>query len=369
VGVAYREDVYRACRAYAEALAALRFTREELEGVPEGFLEEVSNAEGTYDVLANVTPHALMGENAKRDATLLGYRSWADYQTEPRMARTAERALAFLEGLRCGLEAKFRAELERLSALKAADTGDPTIRSWDWRYYENQLRKREHDVDAEALRVFFPLQPCLRGMLEVYETIFGLRFHEIENPDPWFPDVSLHVVTDAGSGAPLGLFYLDLFPREGKYNHFAQFEIVSGRLRPDGRYQRPVVALVLADLRLHAPPDRPRPKDPQAIVNSTLAEVFIAPPEGSHFAAYWGHLTGYDAGYYGYAWSEAIAEDLATEFQKARDGLMSVEVGMRLRQEICAPGGSREAEDLVRSFLGRERSNEPFLRSLGIGAP
>jgi Zn-dependent oligopeptidase len=136
-----------------------------------------------------------------------------------------------------------------------------------------------------------------------------------------------------------------------------------------GMFYRRQVALALADLRLHAAPDPDRPKDPQRIVNATLAEVFIAPPEGSHFAAYWGHLTGYDAGYYGYAWSEAIAEDLATEFQKAKDGFMSVEAGLRLRREIYAPGGSREAEDLVRSFLGRERSNEPFLRSLGIGAP
>src|SRR3954469_481428 len=40
------------------------------------------------------------------------------------------------------------------------------------------------------------------------------------------------------------MFYLDMFPREGKYNHFAQFDIISGKLRPDGKYQRPTVALL-----------------------------------------------------------------------------------------------------------------------------
>ena len=51
-------------------------------------------------------------------------------------------------------------------------------------------------------------------------------------------------VTDAESGEPLGVFYLDLFPRPGKYNHFAQFDVISGRTEPDGRRRAPVAALV-----------------------------------------------------------------------------------------------------------------------------
>ena len=39
-------------------------------------------------------------------------------------------------------------------------------------------------------------------------------------------------------------FYLDMFPREGKFNHFAEFEIIGGKLLPDGKYQRPTVALL-----------------------------------------------------------------------------------------------------------------------------
>jgi thimet oligopeptidase len=414
-------------------------------------------------------------------AALLGYKSWDDYQIEPRMAKTGARAQAFLEDLNRGLQPKFRAELARFSAMKVADTGgqDAAIKSWDWRYYENQLKKREHNVDAEALRVFFPMERCLTGMFEVYQRIFGLKFEQIENPAPWFENVTLWVVTDAASGEPLGTFYLDLFPREGKFNHFAEFPIIDGKLRADGLYQRPVVALIcnftapgkdrpsllthaeletlfhefghamhsiltrakygqfagtnvprdfveapsqmleawvwdpailnrfaadyrdpsrkidaavikrlkearlatsgtdycrqlalgLGDLRLHAAPVAGQAKDPQAILNQTFAEVFLAPPEGSHFGAYWGHLVGYDAGYYGYLWSKAIAEDMATAFEKSKDGFLSEEVGKRLRNDVYAAGGSRDAEDLVRTFLGRERSNQPLLESLGIGGP
>ena len=51
-------------------------------------------------------------------------------------------------------------------------------------------------------------------------------------------------MTDAATGEPLGMFYLDMFPREGKFNHFAEFEIIGGKLLADGKYQRPTVALL-----------------------------------------------------------------------------------------------------------------------------
>src|SRR5881409_1170368 len=52
------------------------------------------------------------------------------------------------------------------------------------------------------------------------------------------------MVTNAATGEPLGMFYLDMFPREGKFNHFAEFPIIIGKLLPDGKYQRPVTALL-----------------------------------------------------------------------------------------------------------------------------
>src|SRR5205814_2289591 len=60
----------------------------------------------------------------------------------------------------------------------------------------------------------------------------------------WIGDLQLYVVTDSATGEPLGLFYLDMFPREGKFNHFAEFEILGGKLLADGKYQRPTVALL-----------------------------------------------------------------------------------------------------------------------------
>ena len=75
-------------------------------------------------------------------------------------------------------------------------------------------------------------------------------------------------------------------------------------------------------------------------------------------------MGGYDAGYYGYLWAEVIALDFFSEFQKY--GLFNPEIGKKFRKEILEPGGSYEEETLVKSFLGREVSNEPFLKNIGL---
>lgn len=495
-----------------DAKVVLHFTKDELAGVPESFLKPLATPAGRYAVNATVTPHFLMVmTNADREDTrlrmkaarfsaaqdrngpilnelvavraevarLLGYKSWADYQTEIKMARTGAEAIAFCEEMILGLAPKFEEEMAAFRAIKARKTGEgsPEIRLWDWRYYENLQKKERFNVDTEVLRNFFEFDRTLKGMFDIYQDIFGLEFTQIDDEgSKWFDDVTLWMVADAESGEPLGLFYLDNFPREGKYNHFAQFDVIMGGRLADGSYQRPVAALVcnfspstadrpsllphnevetlfhefghalhtiltraertrfagtnvprdfveapsqmlenwvwdptvldtfaadyrdpskkidpaliermkearnagtgtfyrrqlamaLGDLRVHNLPLEKVPTDAAAIINRTYAEAFLAPPEGTNFAAYWGHLTGYDAGYYGYAWADAIAADMATIFEQAPKGFLDRQVGMRLRNEVYAAGGGREIEDSIRAFLLRERSIDPFLQSIGV---
>ena len=85
---------------------------------------------------------------------------------------------------------------------------------------------------------------------------------------------------------------------------------------------------------------------------------------GTHFQSGFGHLFGYDAGYYGYLWSHVFGDDMYTLFEAA--GPLSAEVGRRYRRTILERGGSVDGQVLVREFLGREPSNEAFLRGLGL---
>ena len=101
--------------------------------------------------------------------------------------------------------------------------------------------------------------------------------------------------------------------------------------------------------------------------NKILSDVFLPMPEDTAFVAYFGHLMGYDAGYYGYAWADAISADMATVFEKSPDGYFDKDAGMRLRREIYEPGDSRDVNESIEKFLGRKESIEPFLKQIGIG--
>ena len=412
-------------------------------------------------------------------ALRLGYKSWDDYQTEVKMAKTGMNAEKYINDLIAGIQPKFDSEVAELQKLKAADTNDPNtkIMVWDWRYYSNQLNKQKYAIDKEALRAYFPFQKVLDGMFNIYQSIFGLKFEKIVAPYKWIDDLQLYMVTDSVTGEPLGMFYLDMFPREGKYNHFAQFEIISGKLLPNGKYQRPIVALLCnfppasgdapslmthqdvetlfhefghalhsivtrakygrfagthvpgdfveapsqmlqnwvwdkkvldtfaadyrdpskkipaeivkklndaklanagvlyrrqfafasLDLALHDPHPEEMPYDSVGITNPILEKVFLPIDPSTTFVSYFGHLNGYDAGYYGYAWADAIAADMATVFEKAKDGYLDKQAGMKLRREIYEPGDSRDVNESIEKFLGRKQSVEPFLEQIGIG--
>ena len=116
------------------------------------------------------------------------------------------------------------------------------------------------------------------------------------------------------------------------------------------------------DLALHAEADAP---DVDAALRRTYTVTGMPYPEGTFMLAGFAHVMGgYDAGYYGYLWAEVIGDDMFGRF--AREGVLSPAVGAEYRREILEPNGSRDADALVRAFLGREPSNAEFLRLRGM---
>lgn len=113
------------------------------------------------------------------------------------------------------------------------------------------------------------------------------------------------------------------------------------------------------DLAYHAPG---RDKDSDAIAEELHAITgFDFVPE-THFQAGFGHLFGYDAGYYGYLWSQVYGDDMFTRFESDPGA------GRDYRRVILEPGGTRDGSELLREFLGREPRNDAFLREIGLEA-
>lgn len=85
---------------------------------------------------------------------------------------------------------------------------------------------------------------------------------------------------------------------------------------------------------------------------------------GTWYQGGFGHLTGYQAGYYGYMWSLVYAQDMFQRFKEL--GMLDQEAGRYYRDKILAMGGTLDGLDLVRGYLGREPSMDAFLESLGL---
>lgn len=405
-------------------------------------------------------------------ATLLGYPSWAAYQLDVKMAKTVEKALSLVLEINRRTLPKARAELAELAKLKRA-AGDKTpLASWDYAFYEDQLVKARYALDPEAVRAYLPIDTAVPAVLGIYQRLLGVRFEQLTPAVAWAQDVSQYAIYDAASGEPLGYFYLDLLPREGKTSHTSSWPLRNGRLLADATYRLPVAAMMcnwprpqpgkpsllsheeaieffhefghvmhgtlshtryatlygmqvrwdfveapsqmlenwmwqpavlkqvsskvgsgeplpddmiakmvaakhagdgvsyakqtfyaFYDIQMHR---LKGPVDPDALFFELASSHYVFPPlRGTYPAgALWHEANGYDAGYYGYLWALVYAQDMFSVFQK--EGIDNPAVGLRYRTQILVPGASVEPDVLLRNFLGRDVSLEPFYELIGL---
>jgi metallopeptidase MepB len=248
------------------------FKPEELDGISKDIIEELEKGEGEnagklrltfkYTNYFPAVKHAKNPETRKRmfvgmenrcmsnvpllkealvlrdeAARLLGYPDHATYRIEDKMAKTPQHVNEFLGDLRTRLTPMGDKELEVLKKLKKEDvessggTYDGHFYHWDYRYYNEIQLARDYQVDQQKLSEYFPIQVTLSKMLQIFETILGLKFVEVKGADRdnisptgkgdsivWHEDVQLFAVWNdesQGNGF-VGYLYTDLHPRLGK---------------------------------------------------------------------------------------------------------------------------------------------------------
>lgn len=176
-------------------------------------------------------------------ADMLGYKTYAAYILENRMAKKTNTVWDFEQTLREKVNNKAREDYEKLlEKKKQRNKGNSQkIEPWEATYYKTLLLREDYQLDDEKVKQYFELDRVIEGLFEVAGQLFGLQFKEIEKPSVWHEDVRLFEVY---SGDQLrGRFYLDLFPRDNKFNHAACFTIIPGKETEKG-YQKPTAALV-----------------------------------------------------------------------------------------------------------------------------
>lgn len=417
-----------------------------------------------------------------QSAQMLGYDNCSAFESEVRMVKNTQTIRKFYEELRPLVRKKAQQDYAEFVAAKRDHTHNPDaeMMPWDLFFYQNYLLKTKYSVDSERVREYFPMEAVVDGLFKTTQSLYGLEYKDItdragtaERP-LWHPDVKLYEVWDKASKKKIGEFYLDLYPRENKYTHAAQWSLINHKTWADGHETLPLAALVcnftkpskdkpsllehkeevetffhefghclhtivseakmnrfagtnveqdfveapsqmfenwvwspqvLATFARHYKTGEPMPKDliesmlkarnlgsgmdaeqqfyygltDQAYESTadgkvdttavardlfTQTMLYKVVPDNTYYQASFGHLINYSAGYYGYMWSLVYASDMAVRFKEL--GMLSPEAGMYYRKKIISQGGTRDAMDLVRDYLGREPRLDSFLEHLGL---
>jgi peptidyl-dipeptidase Dcp len=151
-------------------------------------------------------------------ANLLGFKNYADYVLQERMAQTSTTVFNFLEKLLEPSKKAAQKDLEEIRSFRQSIDGNTEIKPWDFAYYSEKLKEQKYSFNEEELRPYFKLENVIDGVFKHAEKLFKLNFKPTSGVPTYHPDVKTFEVfekTPSGENY-MGLFYMDFFPRETK---------------------------------------------------------------------------------------------------------------------------------------------------------
>ncbi|MBR6287053.1 MAG: M3 family metallopeptidase [Bacteroidaceae bacterium] len=149
-------------------------------------------------------------------AHLLGYRNFAEYVLQNRMASNEQNVYSLLNQLLDAYEPTARKEVAEIEQLaKNTEGSDFVLMPWDFSYYANKLREEKYSLNSEMLRPYFELSKVKEGVFGLATRLYGITFRENADIPVYHPDVKAYEVFDK-DGSFLAVLYTDFHPRSGK---------------------------------------------------------------------------------------------------------------------------------------------------------
>jgi Zn-dependent oligopeptidase len=390
-------------------------------------------------------------------ARILGFEKYSDLKLCKQMAKKTSNVMDFLNDLKEKIKPKTESDIRLISEFANKDNIHK-IEQWDLSYYTKKISESIVNINMESLKQYFPLAKVKSGMFEVYQQLFGYRFTNISNLSKhtfWHESVELYQVNKSNDNSLVGYFYLDLFPRSGKFSHAAVFpiirksaqnypicimacnfdpiinlsfsevetffhefghimhnmasiatigslagttcerdfveapsqmleewcyvdnvlkmlsepEIPSELIAKLRLYRKQFVGIhiakqltyALTDMALHGSAYN---SDPAQIYNQIFEEMLgLNTIPNTNMIASFGHIFGgYDAGYYGYLWSEVYAKDMF--YSKFLNNELNPDIGSEYVSKVLCWGSIRDSDISLKEFLSREVSTQPFIDSI-----
>ncbi|AUC77237.1 M3 family metallopeptidase [Olleya sp. Bg11-27] len=149
---------------------------------------------------------------------LLGYKNYAEWRLQDRMAKTPENAMGLMEAVWPAAIARVKEEVADMQAVADASGNKIEIESWDYRFYAEKVRQKKYDLDSDEVKQYLQLDKLTQALFYTAGRLFNYKFTPVEaGKVPVFhEDVKVWDVTDLASGKHIGLWYLDPFARPGK---------------------------------------------------------------------------------------------------------------------------------------------------------
>ena len=149
----------------------------------------------------------------QQKAELLGYKNFAEYVLEERMAESPKKVFDFLNQLLTAATPYAEKEIVQLKELAKVD-GIDKIETYDHAYYAEKLRKQKFDLNDEELKPFFPLEKVQDAVFDLAGKLFNLDFKEVTDIQKYHSEVRVYEVFENNSLK--AVLYVDYFPRKGK---------------------------------------------------------------------------------------------------------------------------------------------------------